>query len=86
MPYIWESPHTSADTKTIPIMPMLHPVYQENYINTVAADALAPSVARSSAATILTIWKWDTLVVPGMNLNTLRRFIIDEWHRIKIYI
>ena len=42
-------------------------MFHENYVNTIAADALAPYVARSSTAMALIIYNEQTLVFTYIN-------------------
>ena len=57
----------SPSWKTRPIYPALSvarlsEIFLKNKVNTMAADALAPCVARSSAAMVLILFTWNLLV------------------------
>ena len=44
-------------------------MFQDYYVNTIAADALAPYVARSSAVMVLTKWDKQVIVFHGRGLS-----------------
>ena len=51
-----------------------------------AADALAPYVARTSAAMILTIQDMLVLLLLEEVFKYLYRINVEEWHKTQIYI
>ena len=57
-------------------------IFWENYVNTIDADALAPSIARSSATTVSIVWWKICLSSMGNDFNYLCHlifFCFPEW-------
>ena len=51
-----------------------------------AADALAPYVARTSAAMILTIYNMKILLLLKEVFKYLCQINVKEWHKMQIYV
>ena len=58
-------------------------IFQVNSINTMAADALAPSVSRSSATVVLIVWLWwiekKPLPLPRDDFSNLHNLSVAKW-------